>query len=212
VVGIMVAAIAAVIYYFQYQAMIQQVELSKDTWISAQRAYVSVNGLNIEPITDAKKQITFWKIAPKIANSGNTSTREMWFTAVANDFHPISDSSSLPPQPTPQDLSAAARNRAALGAHQETDLLLPQPVSAEIMEAVRNRKMAVYLHGAVIYGDFFTPATHITRYCYTLWANPAITGVSGFAYSMCGGRTNCQDEECDTETQKQLREIAARPN
>jgi len=189
----------------------KQLNLERGSFIAGQRAYVNVNGLELTPVADAHKKITFWKVCPKIVNSGNTSTREMWFTDVLGDFKPAS-ADLKPPGPTPQDLSQATRNRGTIGAHQETDVLLQEPVPSYVMESARNRKTWIYIHGAIIYGDFFTKQTHITRYCYSLWANPGLTGVSGVGYAMCGGRTNCQDEECDAATQEQLKKIESEPN
>ena len=70
-------------------------------------------------------------------------------------------------------------------------------MSCEYTDAIRTQRLRPYIYGAVVYEEFVSGKSHITRFCYTLWGNPAVTGASGMSYSMCGGNSNCADEECD---------------
>lgn len=70
-------------------------------------------------------------------------------------------------------------------------------MSCEYTDAIRTQRLRPYIYGAVVYEEFVSGKSHITRFCYTLWGNPAVTGASGLSYSLCGGNSNCADEECD---------------
>ena len=96
-----------------------------------------------------------------------------------------------------EELQAATRNRFTIGPRQEVRPLgLSTPLPLEHIDGIINGTAEVYIHGVVFYNDFLTTVPHITRYCFFLWHNEAITGPS-VSYSACGDEYNCTDEECE---------------
>ncbi len=106
------------------------------------------------------------------------------------------DLSKGPRVPERENLETATHNYASLAPHQENRHLIEQPIDAKYTDALRAQRIRVYVHGTLVYQDQFSREVHITRYCYGLWGNPAITGPAGLSYSGCGGISNCTDEEC----------------
>jgi hypothetical protein len=157
--------------------------------------------VDIQPVPG---EPAFWRAFPIVVNNGNTSTKNMWWTGVGNDVRGklwLGWAISKPEGPllqTFKDFLGATRNTMSLGPRQENhSLSLSQPIPVQEIIGIKNRTMKLYIHGAFFYQDFISPQGHVTRYCYTLWYNPAISGQSGIAYGECGGKTNCADEECE---------------
>lgn len=212
-----VIALTGIVYTFfawgQWNGLLEANKISHAALVATQRAYVTINGLQIEPVKDGNDKQVFWRLAPKIVNSGNTPTKNMWYTATFGDYEVNPQTENPPSIPQTEDLINAAQNRGTLGARQETDILMQQPIPVQYATEVMNRRMRIRIRGAIVYEDFFTTETHVTRYCYALWGNPAITGTYGLSYSMCGGSSNCADQECDAATQEQLKKLRAKkPN
>src|SRR5438552_14470530 len=95
----------AVIYYAfiarrQWEASIEANKTAARGFVSTQRPYVNVTGLDITPIPDTAGRLAFWRISPVVQNSGNTPTRNLWFTQVMGDWQ--KDPSK---GPTPFDVS-----------------------------------------------------------------------------------------------------------
>lgn len=190
--------------------------IARETLTANQRAYVTVSGLVVEPVPG---EPAFWRALPIVVNNGNTSTKNMWWTGVGNDsrgyqywLHKTIDNPKGPLLQTFKDLQSATRNTLSLGPRQENrSLSLSQGVPVEYIQGIKAGITTLYIHGVFFYQDFFSSQGHVTRYCYTLWYNPAITGPSGIGYAECGGKTNCADEECeDYEELKTLASPVAR--
>jgi hypothetical protein len=177
-------------------------KIARDTLTANQRAYVTVTGLDIQPVPG---EPAFWRALPIVVNNGNTSTKNMWWTSVARDsrgyqywLQKTIDQPEGPLLQTFTDLQGATRNTMSLGPRQENrSLSLSQPIPLQYINGIKARTTTFYIHGVFFYQDFLSPQGHVTRYCYTLWYNPAITGPSDIAYATCGGKTNCADEECE---------------
>ncbi|MGH9681724.1 MAG: hypothetical protein ACRD4Y_17395, partial [Candidatus Acidiferrales bacterium] len=57
-------------------------KIARDSLIANQRPYVTVSGLEIQPVPG---EPAFWRATPIVENNGNTSTNNMWWTSVAGD-------------------------------------------------------------------------------------------------------------------------------
>jgi hypothetical protein len=202
--------IYACITHRQLHAMLASNEINRAALVATQRAYVGVTGLNIERSRYNPKLVTYF-VSPVIVNTGNTPTKNLWFTAVWGAVPTEVDH-----EPTIQDISSATQNYGTLAAHQEIRDLIKQPIPTEYATILRssNSQKHIPIFGAIVYEDGMSepPVTHIRRYCYSLYVNPFFTPPDSFSYVMCGGRSNCEDEECGEETQRQLKKMAKRPN
>jgi hypothetical protein len=208
---VLLAATGAGIFaYLNWDALKESNRISNNVFTTSQRAYVTVNGLDVQPVANSEG---FWRATPIFTNSGNTSTKNLWWTSVLGDTRgikvgpfifngvkvgPIITSGPAGPKvQTFKDLQAATRNRFTLSPRQEArPLELSTPLPADYIRGLIAGTAQVYVHGVVFYEDFFTTKGHVTRYCFSLWHNPAITG-PGISYSSCGGVYTCSDEECE---------------
>jgi hypothetical protein len=191
----------------QLTAMLDANTINHAALVATQRAYVSVTGLNIEQSQFNPKLVTYI-VSPIIVNSGNTPTKNLWFTAVMGT-PPV----PVDKEPTIQDLTGATHNFGTLGARQEVRDLIKQPIPTEYATILRQSfaHKHIPIYGAIVYEDGISdpPILHIRRYCYSLYVNPYFTPPTSFSYVMCGGRSNCEDEECDEATQQQMKVIRA---
>lgn len=195
----------------QWCAMRESNRINNAALVATERAYVSVTGLDIRQSTFNPKLVSYI-VGPIIVNSGNTPTKNLWWTAVTGT-PPI----TVDQEPTTEDLSAATRNHATLAARQEVRDLIEQPISTAYAEILKksfaHKHIPVY--GAIVYEDGISnpSVVHVRRYCYSLYVNPYFTEPNGLSYAACGGRSNCEDEECDEATQQQMKQIrAGKPN
>lgn len=179
----------------QWKEMVKSNENATRALISTQRAYVNVVGLEIVPLIDATGHQAWWRISPIIQNSGNTPTRNLWMTMLANDYD-FNFRKNGPRIPKRDYLLTASKNYATLAPKQETRNWNRQSIPFDWTQGIRDQSFRVYVHGALMYNDFFSDVPHTTQYCYALWGFPPVTGESGFSYSECGGKSNCADEEC----------------
>jgi hypothetical protein len=209
------AVIAAVIYAtiaaFQYSEMRKATEINRAALVATQRAYVSVTGLNIRQSTFNPKLVSYI-VSPIVVNSGNTPTKNLWWTAVFG-IPPV----TVDQESTTEDLGSATHNYGTLGARQEVRDLIEQPIPTEYADILRGSyaRKHIPVFGALVYEDgmSYPPVIHVRRYCYSLYVNPYFTPPTSFSYVMCGGRSNCEDEECDAATQEQMKKIVAtKPN
>jgi hypothetical protein len=203
--GMIIAGIVMIITGYQVgqmrvqtNAMKQQLDVMKNQLVSTQRAYVGITGLDVTKIQDTKRMNTWWKVAPIIVNSGNTPTRNLWWTIVTNHYDPEYEKHGHL-IPSFDFVKTATKNFATLSPKQETRTLIYQAVPEEWVGPIREQRGRLYVYGALIYEDFLTDESHVTRYCYALWGFPPITG-DEFSYSMCGGKSNCADKECEPES------------
>jgi len=182
-------------------------ELSRETLISTQRAYVSVTGLEIRPKLDDNQQ-KLWAISPVFENTGNTPTKNLRWAGTMRDWDPYLPLSKVKRghPSAAEDITQVTLNRLSLGPHQvvRDRFEASEPIPNGFIEAIRRREMNVYIHGIVVYDDFVSPKHHVLRYCYVLWNAPVVVNSIGFTYSQCGDGRNCTDEECDDATLRQL--------
>jgi hypothetical protein len=188
-------------------------QLARKTLESTQRPYVTVNGLDVQPVLNANGRIDFWRAIPIVVNNGNLPTKNLWWTAVVGDVGGITmgpfmssegritrpfttERRDSPHTQTFDDLKNATRNRFALGPHQESRALaMAQVLPASYVDGIKKSTVSVFIHGAFLYQDSLTNTGHITRFCYMLWHNPAISAES-VSSDQCGGVYSCHDEEC----------------
>jgi hypothetical protein len=208
---VFLAAIAAgYMAYLNWDALKESNRIASDVLTTSQRAYVSVNGLEIQPVPNSQG---FWRATPILVNSGNTSTKNLWWTSLLGDTRgikmgpfifngkkigPITTSGPDGPKvQTFKDLQTATRNRFTLAPRQEIrPLELSNPLPPDYITGLINGTAQVFVHGVVFYEDFLATKGRVTRYCFSLWHNQALTG-SGISYSPCGQKYNCSDEECE---------------
>jgi hypothetical protein len=147
--------------------------IARDTLTANQRAYVTVSGLDIQPVPG---EPAFWRALPVVVNNGNTSTKNMWWTGVGSDargylywLDKTIDKPQGPLLQTFKDLQAATRNTMSLGPRQENhSLSLSTPIPVQYINGIKARTTKLYIHGVFFYQDFLSLQGHITRYCYTL--------------------------------------------
>jgi hypothetical protein len=208
-------AVFAAIFYatiatWQACEMRNSTEVNRAALVATQRAYIGVTGLNIERSQYNPKLVTYF-VSPVIVNTGNTPTKNLWYTAVWGAVP-----TSVQDEKTVQDISVATQNYGTIAAHQEIRDLIKQPIPTEYADILRasNSQKHISIYGAIVYEDGISdpPVTHIRRYCYSMYVNPYFTPPDSFSYVTCGGRSNCEDEECGPETRQQLRKMATRPN
>jgi len=212
--GTWAAVIAAVTYAgiaaCQLRGISEASRINHASLVATQRAYVSVIGLNIEQSTFNPKLVSYI-VSPIVVNSGNTPTKHLWYTAVWRT-RPV----TVEQQSTQQDIANATRNYGTLGARQEVKDLIKQPIPAEDANVLRQSyaDKHIPIYGAFVYEDGISdpPVIHVRRYCYSLYVNPYFTSPVGLSYVACGGRSNCEDQECDAETQKEMKKIMQTPN
>ncbi len=206
------ATLIAVVWYAciasnQLTAMHKSNRINHDALVATQRAYISVTGLNIRHSQFNPKLVSY-TVSPIVVNSGNTPTKNLWWTAVFGT-NPV----TVDQEPTSEDLTSAAHNYGTLGARQEVRDLIQQPIPTEDAAILRQSyaRKHIPIYGAIVYEDGISdpPVIHVRRYCYSLYVNPYFTDPKGFSYTMCGGRSNCEDEECDQATQQQMAKIRA---
>ena len=206
-------ALAGVVGYWNWIALEQSNEVARTSFTTSQRAYVNVAGLDIQPVQDPKGTVSFWRATPIISNTGNTATKNAWWTSVHGDtrgilYGPVEVdghrypgyTTSGPDGPklqTYDELNSATRNRLVLGPRQEVRPLgYSTPLPRDWVAGLIKGTARIYIHGVLFYQDFFTQRGHVTRYCFSLWHNAAVTGPN-IAYSGCPGVANCTDEECE---------------
>jgi hypothetical protein len=210
VLTLLVVSIYTRIAYHQWNAMLQSNQINHAALVATQRAYISVTGLHIEKSTFNPKLVSYI-VSPVVVNSGNTPTKNLWWTAVVGT--PPLD---VDHEPTVEDLATASHNYGTLAARQEVNDLIKQPIPTEYAATLRqsNSQKHIPIYGAIVYEDGISdpPVIHVRRYCYSLYVNPYFTPPTGFSYVMCGGRSNCEDGECDAETQEQMKKIRSTAN
>lgn len=205
--------VASVIGWWNLQALETSNTQNREAFEASQRAYVTVNGLDIQPVKNADGVVTNWRATPIFMNNGNTPTKNLWWTGLGGDTRgitftapsaegkPIAITTRGPDGPMLQkfgDLKDATRNRMTLAPHQEERgfLGLSQVLPPNYIDGLVKHTARIYIHGYVFYEDMFSAKGHVTRYCYSLWHNAAVTGTE-ISFSQCGGASNCSDEECE---------------
>jgi hypothetical protein len=79
--------------------------------------------------------------------------------------------------------------------------VLTLPIISEILTAVQQKKLRVYIFGGALYRDTLNGDNHITRACWELSYIPVdISGqqIKSAVMPRCGIH-NCTDEECERE-------------
>jgi hypothetical protein len=205
--AVLAACIYAAIAACQLRGIQEANRISHDALVATQRAYVTVTGLNIRQSTFNPKLVSYI-VSPIVVNSGNTPTKNLWWTAVWGT--PPTDVAN---EPTEEDLTGENHNYGTLGARQEIRDLIEQPIPTEQAAILRQSyaRKHIPIYGALVYEDGISdpPILHVRRYCYSLYVNPYFTPPNGFSYTTCGRRSNCEDEECDEATQQQMKVIRA---
>jgi hypothetical protein len=203
----LLAALASLALVFRYVntvnaqlgEMIIANATSRKTFIATQRAYVNAIGLDLVPVP--KERPTLLHVSVIVQNSGNTPTRDLWWSAAISHV-PINPAQPMPELPTRQDLSGVTRNYGTLAPHGENKRLISLGgINARMIEALKAGRQDSRFVGALIYKDFFSNETHITRFCYRLFVNLAIVEPPGVSYSMCPGNSNCTDEGCEDKSE-----------
>jgi hypothetical protein len=210
----LVAAIAAAIFTgFTLCQLWKQTGIEERSFEAAQKAYISVTGLVVEPVPDSPK---FWRVLPVANNSGNTPTKNLWWTSVAGDYsgyvHAINQTvTPSPPPHTLRDFEGRTRNAFSIGPHQELRALgMAFPIPVEIIDGIKAHKTEAKFTGALFYQDFVSSKLHVTLYCFNLWHSPSVTGEKAIAFSPCYGNYNCIDEECSDYNQLKTLAIPAK--
>ena len=178
--GATVAIAAATIIYmivsiYQYRKVMQSVDsareanrINRDLFVSLQRAYVTVNGVQIEPFQFSGQREAYWHVSPIVVNNGNTPTKNLKWAAVVPTVVP-NDRSSEPIVPQQVSLESASLNPLTLAPKQEMRSFPIGGFPAKYTEAVRRQDARVYIDGLFLYEDVVSDQIHITRFCYFLW-------------------------------------------
>ena len=142
---------------------------AENLFISTQRAYVTVNGLEIQPVLDAGGQQKYWNVWPILVNSDNTPTKNLVWAKMATDWDFEYDPNSK--RAVRQlNILQVTLNPLALAAHQEIRNMhaFADVVPVEYADKVRAQMIRPYIHGVLVYDDFVSNRPHVTRYCYFL--------------------------------------------
>jgi len=158
----------------------------------SQRAYVISNEILIEPIRANDGTLNRWIISPIIENAGSTGTVN---AAIVSGLRP--ENGAIPEPTGINNLHQKQTRQFTLGPKSRNSKIIPpMHITPDLLPSLRTANPRLFVLGEISYEDVFeTP--HITKYCYFLWAYPQNIGIEDITYSLCTGRSNCTDKECE---------------
>jgi hypothetical protein len=190
---IVLALIAAITAYILYE--------TDQTNRASQRASVTSNELNIETIHAKDGSVITWLVAPVVVNGGSTRTENARMGTGLNFWFAKDFPGTQPPMEPIGGIKLDQKEfrNIVLGPKASVSKnIIPFHISASSLPTIRSGEIRMFVVGEVLYNDVFTHS-HITRFCYLIWAYPENQGIEGITYSLCGGVANCTDKECKTQ-------------
>jgi hypothetical protein len=188
---IMIASICSAIFAQR------SAQAAHESYISTQRAFITVNELSIVPEYSVNDPTNFmgWTFAPVIENSGSTPTKFLKLVVRAQPQGPASDPESLYPSGTKIRMLVGPKSKVTVPATPDSGLWIP---NGSILWAAKGQT-TVYVFGAIHYDDVFenTPE-HITDYCFQIEAKGDGSPSTKISYRFCP-RWNCADDECKAD-------------
>ncbi|MGC1409600.1 MAG: hypothetical protein WA864_11715 [Acetobacteraceae bacterium] len=193
VIGVIVAAIYAI-----------QAYLMRETMIHTNRAYIHVGLWERHPLPDEHGTITRWRIAPQIANAGNTPTRNLVYSTA----NIISNAELAPGYRFP----SVGDPRSTLVGPKQFFLSADIILTVEDLLRAKSHQVWFYTFGWIEYDDvFFFTSRHRTEFCYRIfpYGNPAEKDCD-FGYLFHSDH-NGADAECEHQRQKREKLPEPRP-
>jgi hypothetical protein len=225
-----VGASQVLVYLRQAGIMDKQAEISdaaNKLTSSIQRAFIVVDELRQEPVTDREGKMITWRFTPVIQNSGSTPAKSVTFVTLTpkNDWEfietdleyrmsswrlgaPSDLDENLASAPAGTDLLYIITNT-VLGPH---GTILPlfgaEEISVQDADQMQYNRHGLgrFFYGNIRYIDMFD-VPHITKYCFTTDGWAAIRGEAKPIPRLCR-HWNCVDEECKKDKEKYDREAA----
>jgi hypothetical protein len=190
---------------------IQQAALTRDSFTTVQRAFITIVDLQFEATRDAQGKATSWMFIPIIENSGSTPTKDMKVTRIMTGGPTKPEegwSQSYPSIKLPHDPGDPDEVYYKPEPFHPTHLLLgpkarlPLPLSAtggigvDLLRNVIERGWEHAAFGVIHYYDIF-PGTkeHVTKFCFAIGAEKTTQNEIKPRYGVCR-HWNCADEEC----------------
>jgi hypothetical protein len=183
---------------------------------TANRAFVTVDGLEIKPRVSSDGTISMWSVKPIIVNSGNTSTvaaefytEELTFPSGQRQFPIVPRPSGEPYDPDDRFTNPVFDKFY----HKQAGFLGPKTRYAfrgfwlgkpllDRLATFPNNDLAVqtdtriFIVGSIHYTEQFEPGViKRTKFCFELGADQSVVGHFEPAYWQCE-RWNCADEGC----------------
>jgi hypothetical protein len=197
VVSLIILAVYAGFTIAIWWKMKEANKISRDNFVSAQRAFVSFSP-NVQPFyaTTKGSPKLAWEFQVPMRNSGTTPTDQLQdhiFIKVLPNILP--DSFNF------QDFEEGRRSTIA---PQDHISYVTDTVSSEDMSNIKAGNKYLYIYGWARYHDKFagTPI-HITEFCYQMHATEGdFTNTKGpwiTRTTLCSDRHNCTDDECKAE-------------
>jgi hypothetical protein len=226
---LVLTAIIASFAYFETQkqatAAIEGNKISRESFTSVQRAFITIDGLDISAIKSVEGgEITHWMFKTIIKNSGNTPTKDMRWAhggeAAGPVGEPIRTAPGMPLPTTAHDPDMMYDNIIHMRQYAPRALLGPQTklpieVGGFGIPLIELRKIskgeAVYFIVASIhYHDVFKGSPeHITKSCFRIGAAIESDDTIKPSYGLCP-HWNCADDECENDRREYEEEMAAK--
>jgi hypothetical protein len=202
-VGIFTAVLAAtsivtgVIFFYQWRAMHEANEDTRNALIAIQRAFVFVETTKWQPFKEpAGNDVVAWNVYPHWENSGNTPTRDLEVQV----YCPVSDTPV--DDPTMLKSSSAIRTGSRLLGPKQTVVGGGCHIGTSDLALIMQRRKQMYLVAEAHYRDIFdSTKPHVTKYCVQFVSITGDLQKGGDDFTVisapCSAVPDCADDECE---------------